>query len=84
MAIFCVSFAPDSFSKTQVIQIDCPDVTEVMQYLQRRFPGTFDGMLITAIVEFRPPDAQQSVAAIPRLLRERYGAEGYAAGCAAG
>jgi hypothetical protein len=29
-----------------------------MPYLQRRFPGTFDGMLITAIVEFRPPDAQ--------------------------
>jgi hypothetical protein len=50
---FCVSFALDSSSKVQVIEIECPHVTEVYQHLQQRFPTRFDRMLISAILEYR-------------------------------
>ena len=41
-----VSFALDSCSKAQDALLECPDVTEVLQNMQQRFPGAFDSMII--------------------------------------
>jgi hypothetical protein len=53
---FCVSFALDGSSSVEVIRIESPNVTEVYQRMEQRFPTAYESMRISAIVESRTPD----------------------------
>jgi hypothetical protein len=53
---FCVSFALDWSSNIEIVDIECPNVVEVLHNLEQRFPVAYDGMTICAIVEYRQPD----------------------------
>ena len=59
---FCVSYALDWSSNIEVVEIECPNVREVMQHLEQRFPAAYDSMTISALVEYRQPAAQRAVA----------------------